>query len=140
MLEKKFVEKKLEEISRYLGELAPILKLSYKEFNGSYKDMRAAERDFQLIVDAAVDINTHIVLALNLPPPEKNYDSFIMLGRARVFSEKEAKALAPSAGLRNRLVHEYDEIDPEILYRSLKTFAKRYRDYGRAVLRYLEKK
>ena len=140
MLEKKFVEKKLEEISRYLGELEPVLQLSHKEFKASYKDMRTAERDFQLIVDAAVDINTHVLLSLGLPPPEKNYDSFVLLGKHSVLSEKIAKELAPSAGLRNKLVHEYDEIDPECLYQSLKIFAKRYKEYGRLVLKYMEKR
>lgn len=140
MLDKKLVHKKLEEISTYLGELEPILKLSFKEFFASYRDMRTAERDFQLIVDAAVDINTHVLLSLVLPPPEKNYESFLTLGKAKVLSEKEAHALAPSTGLRNKLVHEYEEINPELLYRSLQHFTPLYRGYGASILEYLEAK
>lgn len=139
MLDMAFIEKKAQEIGRYLGEMEPVLQLSAKEFVASYRDMRVAERDFQLIVDAAADINTHILLSLGFPPPEKNFDSFIALGKTGLLSEEDAKTLAPSAGLRNRLVHEYDEINPEILYRSLKTFFVRYKDYGKAVLAFLEK-
>lgn len=127
-------------MNRYLGELEPVLQLSESQFIKSTRDMRVAERDFQLIVDAAVDINTHIVLALNLPPPEKNYDSFIALGKAGVLKKEEANALAPSTGLRNKLVHEYDEINPKILYRSLKSFSMQYKKYGRLILEYIEKK
>ncbi len=140
MLDQVFLEKKVREIGRYLGELEPVLKLTQKEFVGSYRDMRIAERDFQLIVDAAVDINTHILLSLGLPPPEKNFDSFVALGRTGVLSEQEAKALAPSTGLRNKLVHEYEDINPELLYRSLKTFSLQYKEYGRLILIYLEGK
>lgn len=139
MPEERFVEKKLEEISRYMDELGPMLAFSYNEFLGDYTRMRTAERDFQLIVDAAVDINNHILLTLGLPPAEKNFDSFILLGKNKVLSMKDAIHLAPSAGLRNKLVHEYDEIDPKILYRSLKTFFIRYKDYGKAVLAFLER-
>jgi uncharacterized protein YutE (UPF0331/DUF86 family) len=139
MLDKILLEKKLREIGRYLGELEPILKLSLKEFLASYKDMRTAERDFQLIVDAAVDINNHLAFTLGLPPAENNFDSFLLLGKHGVLSEEEGKELAPSAGLRNRLVHEYDEVDPKILYHSLKAFAKQYREYGRAILAYGER-
>lgn len=139
MLDKKLVHKKLEEMKRYEGELEPILLLSLKEFLASYRDMRAAERDFQLIVDSAIDINNHLLLALGLPPADKNYDSFFALVKAGVLTEKEAEKLAPSTGLRNKLVHEYDEINPEILYRSLKRFATQYKDYGRLVFAYLEK-
>ncbi len=139
MLDIVFIEKKTREIGRYLGEMEPVLQLTQKEFAESYRDMRIAERDFQLIVDAAVDINNHVALALGLPPAEKNYDSFILLGKTEMLSEEDAKTLAPSAGLRNKLVHEYDEINPEILYRSLKTFSIRYKEYGKAVLAYLEK-
>lgn len=140
MFDKDFLSKKTDNINRYLGELEPMLRLSKSQFIKSTRDMRIAERDFQLIVDAAVDINTHIILALNLPPPEKNYDSFIALVKAGVLGEKEANALAPSAGLRNKLVHEYDEINPELLYRSLKTFSARYKKYGRLIFEYMEKK
>lgn len=140
MSENKFIEKKLDEINRYLVELEPILKLSFKEFSEDYRDIRTAERDFQLIVDTAVDINNHLLISLGNPPPEKNYDSFIALGKARVLSVEKAEALAPSTGLRNKLVHEYEEINPELLYRSLKTFTERYREYGRLILDYLRDK
>lgn len=138
MLDKKFVHKKLEEIRTYLGEIEPILKLPGKEFFKGYRNMRTAERDFQLIVDAAVDINNHILLALGLPPADKNYQSFTALGKAKVLSEKKVNVLAPSTGLRNKLVHEYDEINPAILHRSLKRFAPLYREYGSSILKYLK--
>lgn len=139
MLDRVFIEKKAREIARYLSELEPVLRLSAKEFAASYRDMRIAERDFQLIVDAAADINTHVLLSLGFPPPEKNFDSFIALGKTGFLSEKDAEMLAPSAGLRNRLVHEYDEINPEVLYRSLKAFFIRYKEYGKAALSFLER-
>ncbi|MCR4328558.1 MAG: DUF86 domain-containing protein [Patescibacteria group bacterium] len=140
MLDKILVKKKLANLGKYLNELEPILKLSYEEFVKNYREIRTAERDFQLIVDAAVDINVHLLLNSGQQPPEKNYESFIALEKTGVLSETQAKGIAPSAGLRNRLVHEYDEINPEILHRSLKKFVKSYKEYGMLILRYLDGK
>ncbi len=140
MLDKSFLGRKLDEIKNYLDDLEPILLMSYTKFHSSRRDMRAAERNFQLIVDSAVDINTHLVLDRGFPPPEKNYGSFVALVKIGVLTEEEAENLAPSTGLRNKLVHEYEEINPELLYRSLKTFAQAYKEYGRLVLDYLEGK
>lgn len=140
MLDKDFLGKKIKEIGNYLSDLELLLRATSAEFCANKRDMRAAERNFQLIVDSAVDINTHLILSRDLPPPEKNYDSFIALAKIEVCGEAKAKELAPSAGLRNKLVHEYDEINPELLYRSLKTFSTRYKEYGRLILVYLEGK
>lgn len=35
-----------------------------------------------------------------------------MLGTMNILSVDFARTVAPAAGLRNRIVHEYDEIDP----------------------------
>jgi uncharacterized protein YutE (UPF0331/DUF86 family) len=39
------------------------------------------------------------------------YSSFLALAELGALDAKLAKELAPAAGLRNRLVHEYDDLD-----------------------------
>lgn len=131
MLDKNLINKKLESISLYLKEIEPILELPFKDFHKNYKDMRTAERDFQLMVDAAVDINNHIILEKGNNPPETNFQSFIKMGQLKSLSRRFSENLAKSAGLRNKLVHEYEKIDPYILYKSLKRFLPMYYKYSR---------
>jgi uncharacterized protein YutE (UPF0331/DUF86 family) len=48
------------------------------------------------------------------------------------------RALAPSAGLRNRLVHEYDELDDEIVLAAVGEARLLYAAYARAVEKLME--
>lgn len=138
MLDKKLVHKKLEAMRLYMEEIKPILVQSFANVYKNYRDLRALERDFQLIVDAAVDINMHIILENGKPPPETNFHSFLILGELHVLSGELAKGLAPSAGLRNKLVHEYEKIDPYILFRSVQKFYKLYQQYCRRIMQELK--
>ena len=68
------------------------------------------------IIGRIIDINFHLITAGGGAPPSDYYASFVELGRLGVLEPAFAQRLAPSAGLRNRLVHEYDEVDPVKLH------------------------
>ncbi len=46
---------------------------------------------------------------------------------------------APSAGLRNRLVHEYEDINPHIVFQSIRMALEIYPEYIQQVQIYLER-
>ena len=138
MADKELISKKLEAIALYLTEIEPILELPFKEFYKNYRDIRTAERDFQLIVDTVVDINTHLILEHNGSVPESNFESFLVMEEIGILSPRFAKELAPGAGLRNKLVHEYERVDPFILYKSLQKFVPLYRKYGKEIAKLLK--
>ncbi|MDP2210272.1 MAG: DUF86 domain-containing protein [Candidatus Aquicultor sp.] len=48
------------------------------------------------------------------------YDSFVKLGEQDMVPMEFASKIAPSSGLRSRLVHEYDRIDDAIAHASTK--------------------
>jgi len=50
-----------------------------------------------------------------------------------------AKELAMAAGLRNRIVHEYDDIDPERVYEALPPAVRRIPVYLDHIQRFVEK-
>ena len=51
---------KLTQIATCLQELKPLLQVDYTTFASNPAHFRLAERDVQLIVDSAVDVNNHI--------------------------------------------------------------------------------
>lgn len=50
-----------------------------------------------------------------------------------------AKEMAMAAGLRNRIVHEYDDIDPERIFEALPAAVSRIPLYLDHVQRFLQK-
>lgn len=118
-LDAALVRRKLERIATNLEDLSAVADLSLDAYRSDRFRRKGVERMLQETVEAAVDTNAHLLRASGGAPPADYYESFIRLGRAGILDEELAEALAPSAGLRNRLVHEYDEIDDSIVLRAV---------------------
>lgn len=131
------VRRKLARIRRNLEELAPFEELSLSEYEEDFLRRKAIERLLQEVIEAAVDTNLHLLRALDRPTPPDYYASFVQMGKAEVIPGDVAEALAPAAGLRNRLVHEYDEIQDEIVLSAISESLALFRRYARAVDGYL---
>ena len=54
-----------------------------------------------------------------------------------VLEEEFAYDIAPSTGLRNRLVHEYEEIDDKIVYNSIDKTVSYYKKYIKEIYNYI---
>ncbi len=86
-----------------------------------------------------IDINYHLVTAAGQPPPSDYFESFSQLARVGVLAASFAQRIAASAGLRNRLVHEYDEIDPGLVYEALQSAIRDVPTYLQSVDEYVRK-
>lgn len=103
-----FIEKKLEQIKQLLKELEFLLTKPFEEFYKDFTLVRAAERNFQLIVDLASDINTHLLLEKGNKTPDTYRESFDELIKNNIISKELGEKLIVAAKVRNILVHEYD--------------------------------
>jgi len=80
---------------------------------------KATERFLQEMIEAAADVAAYLLVETGRAAPVDSRSAFTELGNAGVLSAELARALAPAAGLRNRLVHEYDEIDDRIVFEAV---------------------
>lgn len=130
------ITKKLEQISRLLKELEQFLHGPFEDFEKNTAMLRASERDFQLIVDLATDINTQLLVDCGESTPESYRQSFLQLGRCDILESRLAKELSYSAGLRNILIHEYDiEEDHERFFDEAKRYLPLFDEYVRQILK-----
>ena len=137
-VDRALVRRKLAAMSRNLGDLAPVEGLSLAEYVTDRLRRKAVERLLQEVVDTAVDVNLHLLRTLQVQLPGDYYTSFLEVGRQNIIAADLAKTLAPAAGLRNRLVHEYDEIDDSLVLRAVGDARRDFGTYIAAVERYLE--
>ena len=89
------------------------------------------------LVRRKIATNLHLLRATGAETPTDYYESFISLGQAGVIPRELAERLAPAAGLRNRLVHEYDDIDDEIVLKAVSEARQSLREYVTAVERHV---
>jgi uncharacterized protein YutE (UPF0331/DUF86 family) len=137
-IEKDIVTRKLAVIVRNLEALTGLSRLTRQEYGADLYRRKAAERLLQELIEAAIDINTHLIVVLGGTVPDSYFESFLELGSLHVIGGELAQNLAPSAGLRNRLVHEYDDIDDSIVYESMDQGISLYTEYVRAIKAYID--
>ena len=114
------LEKKLQFLLEYLQEFNEFTSMRFSEFERDKIKKRAAERLIQLLVEVGSDIAGEILLEKKGIAAETYYASFIELGKKGFISVPLAKKLASSAGLRNRIIHEYGEYKDRIVFSNIK--------------------
>lgn len=136
-LDADLVRRKIAVVSRNLEALETIEGIDLASYRSDFFRKKGTERLLQETVEAAVDANLHLLRVAEADTPADYYESFIALGRQEVIPASLAERLAPAAGLRNRLVHEYDEIDDEIVLKAVAQARRDFAEYVAALERYL---
>jgi uncharacterized protein YutE (UPF0331/DUF86 family) len=127
------IRRKLAIIIENLEALKTIQGMSREDYAADIYKRKATERLLQELIEAAVDINTHIIVETGNQVPDYYYESFIKMGEIRALPTALAEKLAPSAGLRNRLVHEYDRLDHVMVLAAVAAAEEQYAEYVDAI-------
>ncbi|MGH8434809.1 MAG: type VII toxin-antitoxin system HepT family RNase toxin, partial [Pseudomonas sp.] len=124
VLRPEFVERKLQLITEDLERLGQFRSISYESLIADPLRLAAVERLLERIILRAIDVNEHIITELATGGEEKTTrltyrDTFLKLSAYGVYDEAFAERIAPAAGLRNILVHQYNDIDHRIVFDSI---------------------
>lgn len=130
------VEKKSEQIHSFLKELEEWTAVEFEIFDKTITLVRSSERNLELLVELASQINSAIILQKREKTPDTYKDSFQWLNKLGIIKEDVCKKLVDSVKLRNGLVHEYEfELDNRKFYDSVKNdFIPAYTEYLKAVI------
>jgi len=139
MVRVEIVLARLEALDQYLAELEQLRPLTHDQFVGDLRNHRSAERDLQLAIQATIDVASHIVAA-DFPQRPTGYREVIqILGDVDVLPRDLADRLAAAAGFRNILIHEYIDVDLDIVYDRLQSGLDDFRQFSRYVAAYLRR-
>jgi uncharacterized protein YutE (UPF0331/DUF86 family) len=134
MLRPEIVRRKLQLIAEDLGQLAAFRDASYEEVTADFVKLAAVERMLERIVMRAIDVNEHLISELATGEEERitrlSYrDTFLRLAALGVYDTAFAEQIARSAGLRNVLVHDYNDADRRIVHGAIRDALRDYRRY-----------
>jgi uncharacterized protein YutE (UPF0331/DUF86 family) len=136
-----FIRRKIKLIQEDLSELDRLAHYSFDEITKDHIKLLAVERLLEKIIMRAIDINQHMIAELGRGDERvRGYeDTFFILSELGIYGEEFAKQIAPSAGLRNRLVHEYNNTRQDIIYKSVNEAVAQYVKYCDSILKFIEK-
>ncbi len=116
-----------------MNALSELRRLTYEEFAGDHVLVAAAERDFQVAIQAALDIGSSILADQQAGLPQRYSDIFPALAEIGVLPFDFAARLVNMARFRNVLVHLYVEVDTGLVYRYLRENLDDFVSFGRFV-------
>lgn len=127
--------RRIRELLDQLDELGPV---DVARLNSEPVTALAVERILTLLVDLAFASNSHVVVARLGRAPDSYAESFSLAAEVGMIDAALAAALRPSVGLRNVLVHNYLDVDREVLVAAVPLAVDQYGAYVRQVATFLQ--
>ena len=133
------IRRKLARMVEELDRLSHVVDLDLEEWRSDEQRRDAAERRLQTCIEAAIDLNAHLLVSLGHAAPESAYQSFLDLAATTgILDPALAAELAPSAALRNHLVHRYGELDHALVLAGVRSATALFPRYVEAVSTYVD--
>ena len=138
-VDRALVTRKLLLIVRDLDVLSTISSRGADAYLQNRIDQAVAERYLERMVGRMIDVNYHLLTESGHAPPSDYYASFVQLASLGVLDPAFSQRIAASAGLRNRIVHEYDELDHQRIFEALTSALTDIPAYAAGVEAYLQR-
>jgi uncharacterized protein YutE (UPF0331/DUF86 family) len=127
-----------------LGQLLAFRDRRYEDLVADPIRLAAVERIVERMVQRAIDVNEHLISTLSTGEEARTTrltyrETFLRLADLGLYDADFAQDIARSAGLRNILVHEYNDIDHRILFQAIPDAVEQYHAYVNAVRAFLER-
>lgn len=136
-MEREIAEKRITFLMKYPDRLRGFESVSLDEYVNNFDYQLIAERLIQLIVEAASDINSYLLVQIYQKTPATYFESFTEAGKQGIITQELAIELAQSAGMRNRLVHLYDEINHSLVFAGIHNALRQYPIFIQKIVNYL---
>lgn len=113
------IEKRLDELNERLARLEPLRDRPRIEFDADPYLRDIVERNLEVSAQCCIDICHRIIVIKNARKPVDYFEAILLMGELEVLPVDFARRLAPLAGFRNLLIHEYLLIDWDHVYKGL---------------------
>ena len=135
---KRYIDK-IDLINERINDIREWLSgVSMKEFMEDKKLRLASYKAFQEIVESSMDIVAMIIRDLNLIVKD-DYTNLSILKEKKILSKHVTDALKEGNGLRNRLIHRYNNLKEDIVFTSMKDLLKYFEEFVNEVEKWLKK-
>ena len=113
------VEDKILIVEKFLDELEEVVPDSFELYMNHLEKRLSSQKAFENIIESVNDLAILIIKEKGLGLPVEDRRAFEILVSDRFMSEDLAFKLRKAKGMRNFLVHRYDNINDEIVYEAI---------------------
>jgi len=134
LVDKTIILRKLAELEEYLGQIREFSSVSAEVYSGDWKTRRIVERTLQIMIELCIDIAGHIISDRRLRVPVSYADTFKSLAEAGLITPQISDVMEKMAKFRNIVVHQYENVDTEIVILILRKHLSDFLVFRDAVL------
>jgi uncharacterized protein YutE (UPF0331/DUF86 family) len=139
MVDEALILRKLNELDQYCSQLKEYEKTTADQYSDDWKIQRIIERTLQMMIETCADIAGHIIADREFRIPKSYADTFKVLLEEKILDRKLYTVMEKIAKFRNIVVHQYDEVDAEIVTAILKNDLTDFNSYKQAIIKFLKK-
>lgn len=112
--------------------------LSLDEYREDDDIQTIVERKLQLAIQTCMDIANYIIARQKLHIPDDEENIFLVLSQEGIIEDDLAKRMKGMVNFRNILVHEYLEIDNEIVHTKLTENLQDFDKFARSIVDFID--
>jgi len=138
LVDKALVYRKVSELELYLKQIQEFSSLTADGYRNDWKAQRIIERTLQMMIETCADVASHIVSDRGMRAPTSYADTFKVLSENSIIGEELCATMEKMAKFRNVVVHQYEQVDAEIVVLILRKHLEDFERFKEAVLAYLK--
>ncbi|MFH0924894.1 MAG: DUF86 domain-containing protein [bacterium] len=129
---------KKESIERCIKQIRCYYSLPSKlPFKEDYIKQDAIAVNLQRVCELCIDLANIVIRKKKLGLPKESRESFIILYREKIITKIMAEHLSAMVGFRNLLVHQYQDIDLEIMIEVIEKHMEELIEFSTIILEYI---
>lgn len=121
MVNQDIVLRLLAGIEGFVSDLRNADDITHDRFLRDIRLQRFVERTLHLAVEACMDVAHHIISDEKWRDPDSYADAFVILAENGVLTAEQAKQFSMMARFRNKIVHYYEKVEPDLVFGIFKT-------------------
>ncbi|MCF7866503.1 DUF86 domain-containing protein [Candidatus Woesearchaeota archaeon] len=111
------INNKIKDLNKHIFQLEKVLPNNSDSYKSNYVVSAACERLAEIIIEEIIKISNIILKEKGILERGK---SFEILKDLNILSETTYNKMQSFKGMRNLMIHQYDDFDEELFYESLK--------------------
>lgn len=138
LLDRALILRKISELETYQKQIREFSDITLADYKEDWKTQRIVERTLQMMIETCADITNHIISAAGMRVPTGYSDTFRVLFENNLIDKELFSIMEKMAKFRNIIVHQYEEVDAEIVITILKKHLSDFGKFKDRVLAYLK--
>jgi uncharacterized protein YutE (UPF0331/DUF86 family) len=114
-MDKDVINRKLESLRRCIARITSKMPITREALRSSYDLQDIIALNLERAVQICVDIAAHVMSETEMPPPSTMAEGFVRLAELQILPLQLAESLQKAVAFRNILVHNYTDINWDIV-------------------------